>query len=524
MKINKNKFLYFFLIISAILFSLYCIFSLGLSYDQVFHIENGERRLKYLFSLGRYDYYDILHLRYYPGLYDTISALLSSIFPRNFYYESFYLLNFIFGLAGLIGLKKIVKFFFGSEIAKYFFLISIFSPIIFGHLSINPKDTIIATSHFWILYYVVKYLKTEDVYLRKNISFKIGIFVGLGTGVRVIFLGTLIPIILFLLLEILIFKKFIKKIILKDFIYHITIIIFSSYILLVLCWPNTHSNILVEPFKIFFESLNDISQGVQVSYFKGIFYETKFTPWNYLFTNVLYKFPSIFLFCFLFFFIFYKNLATSLNNIKDFDYKILISLILLILPVLIAIFLKLKIHDGLRYFLYLIPIFNFFPAIYLYYLLKNLDKTYNKVLIVFLIPFFIIFLIKFFVISPYHYTYLNVFNDIFLKKDSFENDYWGTSLKELIKKFSYKIDNKKFFKISVCGANPNNVKYYLRKYDIKNFDIVDLNERFDYAILVNRAIHSNNDEKLTCYLKFNNKNTYLRVNKSFIDLSKIVEY
>ena len=121
MKINKNRFLNFFLIISGILFSLYCIFSLGLSYDQVFHIENGERRLKYLFSLGRYDYYDILHLRYYPGLYDTISALFSSIFPRNFYYESFYLLNFIVGLAGLIGLKKIVKFFFGSEIAKYFF-------------------------------------------------------------------------------------------------------------------------------------------------------------------------------------------------------------------------------------------------------------------------------------------------------------------------------------------------------------------------------------------------------------------
>ena len=107
MRINKNKFVNYFLIISGILFSLYCIFSLGLSYDQVFHIENGERRLKYLFSLGRYDYYDILHLRYYPGLYDTISALFSSIFPRNFYYESFYLLNFMVGLAGLIGLKKI---------------------------------------------------------------------------------------------------------------------------------------------------------------------------------------------------------------------------------------------------------------------------------------------------------------------------------------------------------------------------------------------------------------------------------
>ena len=121
MKINKNKFVNYFLIISGILFSLYCIFSLGLSYDQVFHIENGERRLKYLFSLGRYDYYDILHLRYYPGLYDTISALLSSIFPRNFYYESFYLLNFIVGLAGLIGLKKLLNFSLDQKLQNIFF-------------------------------------------------------------------------------------------------------------------------------------------------------------------------------------------------------------------------------------------------------------------------------------------------------------------------------------------------------------------------------------------------------------------
>ena len=524
MKIIKNRFLNFFLILTGIIFSIYCIFSIGLSYDQVFHIENGERRLKYLFSLGKYDYYDILHLRYYPGFYDTISALIASIFPRNIYYESFYLLNFIFGFAGLIGLKKVVKIFFGSEIAKYFFLISIFSPIIFGHLAINPKDTIIATAHFWTLYYIIKYLKSENDYIRKNISLKIGIFIGLGAGVRVIFLGTLIPIITILFLEILFFKKFTNKIKLKVFIYHIILIIIISYSLLIFCWPNTHSNIFVEPFRIFLDSLKDISQGVQFSYLKGNFYETKETPWNYLFINVLFKFPLIFLFGFFLFFIFYKNIFIALNSNNNFEYNIKISLILLILPIFIAIFFSLKIHDGLRYFLYLVPFFNFFPAIYFYYLLKNLDKIYNKIMFIFLIPFFIIFLFKFFIITPYHYAYLNIFNDIFLKKDSFENDYWGTSLKELIRKFSQNIDNKKFIKISICGTNPNNVKYYLRKYNIRNFDIVDMNDNFDYAILVNRAIHSNKDEKLTCYSKFSDKNSFLVIKKSFIDLSKVIEY
>ena len=111
MKINKSYSLKIVFITLGAIFSLYSIFNIGLSYDQIFHIENGERRLKYLFSFGRYDYYDILHLRYYPGLYDTISVLLATAFPRNFYYESFYLINFLTGLAGLFALKKIVSFF-----------------------------------------------------------------------------------------------------------------------------------------------------------------------------------------------------------------------------------------------------------------------------------------------------------------------------------------------------------------------------------------------------------------------------
>ena len=100
-----------------------------------------------------------------------------------------------------------------------------FSPIYFGHLAINPKDTIIATANFWILYYVIKYLKSENVSLRKNISIKMGLFVGLGSGVRVLFLGTLIPIIVFLFLEIFFIKRISKRIDFRSFSFHIFLIL-----------------------------------------------------------------------------------------------------------------------------------------------------------------------------------------------------------------------------------------------------------------------------------------------------------
>ena len=202
---------------SLIVFSLYCLNTLCISLDQVFHIVNCERILRYLFSLGLNDYYDILHLRYYPGLYDTLSALISSVFPRKYYYEGYSIINFIFGIAGLFGLKKVVKFFFGNNVSKYFFIITLFSPLFFGHLFINPKDTIIATANFWIIYYLIKYLNNNNDISRKNAVIKIGFFLGLGVGVRILFLGTLIPIIIFFLFEVFLKKRILNKITIKNF-------------------------------------------------------------------------------------------------------------------------------------------------------------------------------------------------------------------------------------------------------------------------------------------------------------------
>ena len=525
MKINNKYFLKIISITLGIFFCLYCIFYNGLSYDQIFHIENGERRLKYLLSLGSYDYYDILHLRYYPGLYDTVSSLLASAFPRNYYYESYYLINFLTGLLGIFGLKKVVKFFFGVSVAKVFFIISLFSPIFFGHLSINPKDTIIASANFWILYYVIKYLKVETINIKRDISIKIGLFVGLGAGVRVLFLGTLIPIIFFLLIEIFFIKKISKNFNFKSFFNHIFIIILISYSLLIICWPNTHGNIFFDPLRIFLQSLNDTSQGVQSSYFAGKFYKTLDTPWYYILSNLFFKMPVFYLIIFLFGVFNLREINMHFKSNRNFFYYSMISLFLLILPILIAIFLNLKIHDGLRYFVYLIPLFNIIPSIFLFYLYKEFSSLKNKIISIFLLPFLIIFIIKFVLITPYHYAYLNLFNDIFLKKDSFENDYWGSSSKELIKKFSKKVNNDKSLNIATCGINHINVKYYLKKNGINNFNFVSLDEKFDYAFLINRAISNDkNNQKQTCYSKFFDKKVFITVKKSFIDLSKIVEY
>ena len=110
---------------------------------------------------------------------------------------------------------------------------------------------------------------------------KIGFFLGLGVGVRILFLGTLIPIIVFFLFEVFSKKRNLKKITFKDFFFDFSTVLLIAYLLMIICWPNVHSNIFSTPCTLFYATLLDFSQGVQASYFLGKFYNTDDTPWYY---------------------------------------------------------------------------------------------------------------------------------------------------------------------------------------------------------------------------------------------------
>ena len=201
---------------------------------------------------------------------------------------------------------------------------------------------------------------------------------------------------------------------------------------------------------------------------------------------------------------------------------------MLLVPILIAILFNVKIHDGLRYFLFLIPIFNIIPSIFIFYLLSNKNVMYKKFLLFFLSPFLIYFFVSFIMISPYQYSYLNLFNKFFLKENSFENDYWGSSVKELVKNFVETNKVKHNPKIATCGLNDDVLEYYLQKYGIKSYIMTDMNKVYDYAVLINRAMsgldNNGNKKQITCFQKFENKENLYVLSKNSIVLSKVVKY
>ena len=135
----------------------------------------------------------------------------------------------------------------------------------------------------------------------------------------------------------------------------------------------------------------------------------------------------------------------------------------------------------------------------------------------------ILSLYNFFTITPYQYTYLNLFNG---KKDNryknFEGDYWSVSIKELIKKSN--LEKLKTTSFAACGVDHNFVKNYLKKYGYLNINFVTLNNA-EYIVMTNRVIKDekikdNNLNLTNCFDKYNGTNV-VEVNRNGVLLSVI---
>ena len=121
------------------------------------------------------------------------------------------------------------------------------------------------------------------------------------------------------------------------------------------------------------------------------------------------------------------------------------------------IFSPYRVYDGLRLFLNMIPYFSIIPGLLIYYLIYNFNSLIPKFLLPVIASLFFYYLFVFILLTPFQYTYLNIFiGDFSNAHKKFENDYWAISTTELVKKIPSEtnlISNNKKIKISFCGVS-----------------------------------------------------------------------
>ena len=172
---------------------------------------------------------------------------------------------------------------------------------------------------------------------------------------------------------------------------------------------------------------------------------------------------------------------------------------MLVFPNLIMLLVTYPVNDGIRLFLWVLPYYCIIPGLTIYYLIENFSFIKPKITLLVLSLFFIYYLFNFLSLTPYQYTYLNFLNGkIENRYKKFENDYWATSLGELIKNANFKTD--KVIRFGTCGFIDTAPKTYLKKRLDLNYKFVPPNEA-DYIIMTNRV--SRFHGVLNCFDIFN---------------------
>jgi len=492
------------------IFAFYCSLTIGSSWDELYEMTIGKDRLKYLFTFGSYKNFNFhIFTEFYPGFYNTFAILITKLFPSKFEIEVWHIVNTTFSILTVFGISKITSNLFNKTVGKIVFIICFTYPIFFGHMAINSKDTIIAFANIWSTYIFLRYIQKQNANPNRYILLS-GLTIGLGTGVRLPFLVTLFPLLIFIIIDIFLLKKIINtKFSSKKFFLDLIKILTIAYLISIAFWPQAHLNIFFEPFRLFLEHIKHGGGGVPWILFNGQFFNTSELPSNYILINLLFKSPEFLLLSYLIFiFVLIFNNKFFIKKFSLFWTKISLIIFILLFPFIYFVFLPVKIYDGIRLFLFIIPYFCIIPGLAIYYLITHVKRKIILPISIIVSILFVYFLYNFITITPYHYTYLNRFNGNFSLADKkFENDYWAVSTKELINKIKKQKDfiskNKKI-KLALCGVNHEIVMKELDKIKNFNYEIKHLfSNDFDYVIMTNRSQLDENDSTITniktCY-------------------------
>ena len=378
LKISKNISLFLILF-----FAIYCATVIGKSWDEGSYILLGRERLSYLLSLGINKLNEpFWNSHHYPGISYTLNAFILGLFPSKFEFEITHLFNLSISLSAVFGVSKISKELFNKRVSTIIFIIFLLYPIYFGHMAINANDTVITTCNVWLTYLILRYLRNQQDDKRKRYVILIALVFALGTGVRLLFIGSMLPIIIFILADIFFFKKFIcQKFSKRGFFLDLTQIIITSYLLIILFWAPTHSNIFTLPFKFFLELFSMSWAGWPLILLNGEYYFSNNPPIYYLLLNLFFKTPEYLLFLYILsiFLIFTCN-SFFRNEFKNFNYKIIFILFILLFPNLLLIFKIFPVYDGLRLFLFILPFFMIIPSLIIFLLILKFKEINFKIL------------------------------------------------------------------------------------------------------------------------------------------------
>ncbi len=455
----------------TLLYFLFAFFSykdFAITFDEEYRYQRGAEWRDYLFGsniLDKSDRSRDTQLFKDPDSY-YIYPLVLNILNPSFSYEYFHLINLLFSftvfLILYVGIYLSIKRPFTALLAPIILFLSLNYS---GHLAANPID--IPFSIFYTLAIFLMFLsnrcwdesKSEhdggDKGKKNNkntdrkkyyLGITLGIVFGLAICIR--FIGYS----LFLIYGIYsLFKILNDHKLLKDTLIQLLIVFVVSHLIIVFIWAGLGVNYLSS-------LLNMLSLNTRFSYFddlifyKGMFFTKETRPWDYLFVYFVLTTSILLLMLFSFSLAFFKSLK---------KYSLYIFCVLaLVINVLLYLFLKPYIYNGMRHFLYLIPLVVMCGVLFINEFSIKLKSNYKIIFFLTIFTYLILLVFNLVKLYPHQYIYFNEIaggvKNAYLRYDS---DYWGTTYKDavayVLSSSDIKKDNLKVYTCSVPSAVKN---------------------------------------------------------------------
>ena len=461
------------LTIIVIVLVLFTFRDYGVTWDEDAHNWYGNLVLNYYLSL--FVDHKALHwgdLYNYGAIFDTLAAALNRVSPIGIY-ETRHFLNAVVGILGLVGCCRLGHAMGGARVGFLAALFLLLTPNYYGQMFNNPKDIPFAAGVVWATYYMVQIVPVlPRPPLRLLIKF--GVVVGVTMAVRV---GGLILLCYFgLLLAVdgvwrTIAARRVSLLIESAWIAFWRVLfpaVVVAYPVMLLFWPWGQTDPIENPLRaLAFFSHQTFPFS---TLFDGRFFPASDLPWTYLPTYITLALPELVLVLLL-----CGPVLAGISIWREWPHlrreAALAHFVVwlgIAFPVAFAISIKAVLFDGMRHFIFVLPLIAIAAALVADRACTLLARLpYRWPIWVLLLTYGIAHVSIMVMLHPDQYVYYNAFvGGVGGVQRKFKLDYWANSYAEAVQgleNYLYAAYGPDFedheFTVAVCGP-PISADYF----------------------------------------------------------------
>ena len=380
-----------------------------------------------------------LNLYLYGGFFEVLAELTARIIPLGVY-EARHLINAIFGLLAIVTTYKLGTCVSNPMGGFFSALLLTLTPIFYGHIFNNSKDIPFLTLFLISFFFLFQSLKVMPR-IPKSLIAKLGVSIGLTMGIRVGGIILLVYLAVMWICWLIVqwrlkpagLQETISKAILRLSLAAASVALIA-WIVMMAFWPWAQTNPLVNPFKAIAQTAHFDTESVV--FFAGQRIPATNLPRSYIPTWFALTMPEFYFASILVGLFFAYRFARSFKK-DEMNLERLIKVGTLVLafcfPIATAIVLRSTAYDGLRHFLFVIPMLAILAGISFAALLKsNTNKAITTSVAAMMLLSAGLTVIDMIQLHPYQCIYFNKLIAGGLKNASqrYETVCWGMTYRE----------------------------------------------------------------------------------------------